>query len=340
MSQIYLQQEKAFISLLATVGVGLVLLGMIPLAQLGRSLQTRPIARVQSVEFALSSRHDYPYILTDSGQLLEPLGEGQWRVVDVGQTTHIQDFVIDDRAHIWIAADEGLFIEQSHVWEVVNPAPTRGLIQLTDDIVVVDHQGQPYSVQHETPLNIPAGGTPIAEWVTLPSQRHVILAGEKLYHSSNILESWQPLETVDPIAHIWLSEQGKLWAGTRHEILEWDEPTQTWKPSLPNAVNQPFDMLKQFQGATYALVSGKLFRYIDSTWVEVAVSAEAHDLTHLIADGETTLWVMDRSEMKLFASQDGTNWEGVSIVIQPETTSPNPQQQLERRTSQQVSNSG
>ncbi|MFZ4827468.1 MAG: hypothetical protein ACOYLB_08930 [Phototrophicaceae bacterium] len=322
MSQIYLRQEKVLIATLAVVGGVLVLLGMIPLIQLGKTLKTRPIAPVQMVEFALSSEYTHPYILTDSGQLLEPLDNGEWRVVDVGQTTHIQDFVIDQQAQIWIAADEGLFAQQAHVWEVVNPAPTRGLIQTADDLVVVDHQGQPHSIQHATPLNIPLGGTPIAEWVTLPSNRQVIRAGDKLYHAVDSLASWQPLDTGEPIAHIWLTEQGTLWAGTHNEILEWDEPSQTWQAALPNAINQPFDTLAQFQEQTYALVNGKLFRFTDSAWAEVEIGTGDRYLTHLISDGETALWVMDRNQMKLFTSPDGINWEGVSIAIQPETPSP------------------
>ena len=283
-------------------------------------MQTRPIASVQMVEFALSDLHDHPYILTDSGQLLEPQGNGEWRVVDVGQTTHIQDFVIDDEAHIWIAADEGLFIEQAHVWEVVNPVPMTGLIQTLDDLVVLDHHGQPHSIQHATPLNIPLDGTPIAEWVTLPSSRHIIRAGTKLYHASNILDSWQALETLDPIEHIWFTEQGQLWAVTQDGVLEWDEANNTWNTILPNASDQPFESLAQFQGKTYALVGGKLFRFDEATWAEVNIDTRNHTLTHLILDGETALWVMDRAEMKLFASQDGISWEGVSIAIQPQTT--------------------
>lgn len=318
MSQIYLRQEKVLIPLLVIIGVCFMILGAIPLIQLGKTVQTRPIAPVQMVEFALSDLHDYPYILTDSGQLLEPQGNGEWRVVDVGQTTHIQDFVIDDEAHIWIAADEGLFTEEAHVWEVINPTPMRGLLRTTDDLVVVDQQGQPHSLQHASPLNIPIEGTPIAEWVTLPSSRHIIRAGEKLYHTSNILDSWQPLETVDPIEHIWLTNRGELWAGTTNGILAWDEASGTWESILPNASDQAFDSLVQFQGKTYALVDGKLFRFDEVTWAEVNMDEDAHSLTHLISDGETTLWVMDRVQMKLFASQDGIMWEGVSIAIQSE----------------------
>ncbi len=310
------------------LALGSIALGANFLASGGSLLLNQPtdtqieFAADAPIRMAVSSQAQPPYLVTESGQILQPVAENRWSVLPLEGI--VEDIKVDVSGTVWAASDRGAFALQDGTWQPIAERPTRRveimhgyLFALETDQLTRSPAGGlvTEALEPTRQLTLPDPEQPAVEMVMLGSHGHVLLQGDQVYLTTDLGESWQPLYAPQSVYSIAADVDGNLLVGTATFIFRWHYTDNRWTPaySLPEDDEQP--VILAFNDTLYTIGNGKLWQLADRAWQAITLpDSDGAYLTQIVSQYPQTLWVLDSARARLWSSEDGQNWTLTPIV--------------------------
>lgn len=268
------------------------------------------------LRMAFGHKINLPYLVTASGELLQPQENATWQAMDVDAS--VKDIYLDSSDQIWAATNKGLEAYLEGEWQTLDSTPideiemTHGYLYLMgDQLKRVPADGD---MEYLRPLTKPEENEAALAWVMLGNHSHVLQNGNDVFLTRDLGLSWEAINAPEPIEHIATDVDGQLIASTASGLFTWDN--QNWRAFLPLPDNKRIDAIQTFNNRLYAAAGGKFYQAAGSQWkvIDLPDADEAYliSVRFQYPDG---LWVLDSSQSRLWSSKDGTNWTMIPIIL-------------------------
>jgi hypothetical protein len=300
---------------------GLLLLGGFTL---NRALQAIPVQAAETLasdvepapdtltKLVFTGGNERPYLLSVGGQLFQPQSDDTWTLVDFPFA--VRDLHSDGQG-CTVGAEDGLYTITANGWQ------REGVLNSTNELIAM--HGFTFALSdsgaaragHEgwAALEIPQPNASARDLAMLGDHSHILLNGG-LYSTPDMGLSWEPLDTPENALRIAADSNGDLLAVTANALLKWTRSTRQWSTLAPLPDGHTIEMLRAFDGRTYALANGALYRLSQGEWERVEIAGH---FTAMETRSER-LWLLDDEARVLWHSTDGTAWESTQINLTDE----------------------
>ncbi|MDX1994616.1 MAG: hypothetical protein SF029_19695 [bacterium] len=297
---------------------GLLLMGVFTL---NRVLQAVPVQAAETLasdveaapdvltRLVFTGGNERPYLLSADGQLFQPQSDAIWTRVDFPFA--VRD-LHSDAQDCTVAADDGLYTITANGWQ------REGVLSSTNELIAM--HGFTFALSESgaaraghdgwAVLDIPQPNTIARDLAMLGDHSHILLNGN-LYSTPDMGLSWEPLDAPENALRIAADSNGDLLAVTANALLKWTRGSRQWSTLAPLPEGHAIDMLRAFDGRTYALADDRLYRLSQGEWERVEIAGR---FTALEARSDR-LWLLDGAARVLWHSRDGVAWEAVSIIV-------------------------
>jgi hypothetical protein len=265
------------------------------------------------VQLVFAPNTDQPYVVTRSGDLLQPSETG-W--IHMAVDAPVNDVYIEFNNVLFAGTDDGLLRYRGGQWETVpGVPPTDDLESMHGFLFAMGKDGAARSGESSTEddswrvLKMPLPDVPAQGLVMLGDHTHIMNNGS-LIQTNDMGLSWTIVPPPGEIRLMGTDALDNLLV--EDGVYRWEYRDKTWSKIAPLPENLPVDRLALLNTEIYALADGRLFRLEKGNWNAIPVDGAGY-LTTMAVHHLSQLWLADATHSRLWYTENPDSWMSMEL---------------------------